>query len=150
VRVLPERDSVSSLPLPWVPGRVSAVLSFWVCEEGLLELVLFFRGVLFHEHRHQHLQQHQQGFEQGAALGRDLAIGTEPAKAFFERAELLAQGLFVDARHEGQLRRLPAGLDGHQRREHRKTLARRQASIAPAPVLALRRMRCRSVWFLPV
>ena len=46
VRVLPERDSVSSLPLPWVPGRVSAVLSFWVCEEGLLELVLFF-GVFF-------------------------------------------------------------------------------------------------------
>ncbi len=35
------RVSLSTLPLPWVPARVSAVPSCGVCEAGLLELVLF-------------------------------------------------------------------------------------------------------------
>ena len=46
MRVLAERVSSNALPLPWVPVRVTAVSSFGVCDEGLLELVLFL-GVFF-------------------------------------------------------------------------------------------------------
>ena len=92
-------------------------------------------GVALHEDRHQHLQEHQQGLDQGAAFGRDLAVGAQLGEAALQRAELLAQGLFVDARHRP--RRLRLGLDGHQRREHRESLARWQRAIAPTPVLRL-------------
>lgn len=94
-------------------------------------------GVLFHEHRHQHLKQHQQRLEQGAALGGHLPLGAQRCEATLERLELLAQGLRVDARHESGPSRLLAGLDAHQRREHRQTLRRRQSPIAPPPALGL-------------
>jgi hypothetical protein len=87
--------------------------------------------VLLHEHCDQHLHQHQQRLDQRAALRPDLAVGGELPETPFERRELLAQGLLVEARHARQPGGLLAGLDAEHRGQHRQALPRGQGSIAP-------------------
>ena len=112
------------LPLPWAPGRLSAVSSFGVCEDGTARVGAVLGGVLLHEHRHQQLEQHQHGLEQRAAFPGHLPVGAQLLEARLKRVELLPQRLLVDAGHEASVTRysLLCGLDRHHRRQHGQPL----------------------------
>ena len=87
-------------------GWVMAVSSLGVCDDGLLELALFF-GVRFSmKSDPQHLEQHEHGLEQSAAVCRHLARGAQALEFTFQRVERLAQRLFVDGGHDRCLTRI--------------------------------------------